>query len=181
MATQGTAATQLELVRELMGRWDAAWAARDPEALVDVFTEDGTWEDPTLSAPVVGHADLRRFFEAMLHAIPDIEVHQEEIYLHGDDGSRAAARWVIRGAFREALEVPGSMPIAPTGDRVDFTGVALAELRDGKVQGVRQYVDYITFQRQIGMLPASGSRGERLLGRLQALGAKRRARRNRSA
>jgi hypothetical protein len=70
------------------------------------------------------------------------------------------------------------MPLAPTGDRVEMRGMAMLEMRDGLGVHVRQYPDLIAFQRQIGALPPAGSRAERLLGRLQALGAGRRRKRN---
>jgi hypothetical protein len=72
----------------------------------------------------------------------------------------------------------GTLPAAPTGDRIDFTGVAIASFGSGGVRHLRQWQDVVTFQRQIGALPAAGSRGEKMLLRLQALGAKRRVKRN---
>ena len=51
-------------------------------------------------------------------------------------------------------------------------------LKDGEVTEIVQYADETTFQRQIGMLPPPGSRMEKFLGRLQALGASRRRRKN---
>ena len=180
MAIEGTAASAADVAKNLLAEWDAGWVARDPDALADVFTEDGSWEDPSLIRPIQGRPELRGYFAAMMRAIPDIEVRQEEVLLNADDDSRMGSRWVIRGTFSENLESPQHMgfPLVATGDRVEFTGVALAILREGRVERIRQYVDMVSFQRQIGMLPPVGSRGERFLGRLQAFGARRRRKRN---
>lgn len=60
----------------------------------------------------------------------------------------------VRGKVDLQLYVEGMLrsfaghagfPVAGTGDRVNFTGVAAMSLRDGKVIRVRQYVDYTTF------------------------------------
>ena len=59
-----------------------------------------------------------------------------------------------------------------------FTGVALAALRDGNIESLREYMDDVTLQRQIGVMPPVGSRAERFLARLQALGARRRLKKN---
>jgi steroid delta-isomerase-like uncharacterized protein len=176
----GTTTSTAELARRLAQEWDAAWAARDAEALAGMFTEEGTWEDPLLSRPISGRGELRRYFEGLLRAFPDLEVHQEKVFVDVDDDARVGTQWVIRGTLRDTFDAAGyaGFPIAPTGDRVDFTGQCTMTLREDRVAHVRQYVDYTTFQRQIGMLPPAGSRGERFLGRLQALGAKRRLKKN---
>ena len=71
-----------------------------------------------------------------------------------------------------------SMHMAPTGDRIEVRGVAIVTLADGLGRHVRQYGDSVTLQRQIGSLPEPGSRGEKVMAGLQALGARRRRRRN---
>lgn len=180
MAIEGWTGPDVGVVKELLHAFDAGWAARDPEALADLFTEDAVWEDPTFKRAIRGKRELRDYFAAMLRAFPDIEVHQEQVLLDPDDDSKGGSRWVIRGTFRENLESPDhlSFPIAATGDRVEFTGVALASLRDGKIERLHECIDYMSLQRQIGALPPVGSRGEHFLARLQAFGARRRFKKN---
>jgi|SRR5947209_3513742 len=178
MATTDTAAQFKRDAEE----WDAAWAVRDFDRILSIYADDVEWEDPQIPRPLRGKVELRAYFEAMLRAFPDIEIGQEQLFSPlGGDGETFASRWRLRGTFRGAFELPGiaSMRIAPTGDRVDFTGVAVVTVDDqGRGIHVRQYGDDSTFQRQIGMLPPEGSFGERVLMRLQALGARRRLKRN---
>jgi steroid delta-isomerase-like uncharacterized protein len=176
----GATETRDAAARALIAEWDGAWAARDADALAACMTEDATWADPLLTRPLRGRAEVRAYCAAMLRSLPDIEVRQEELLLDADHDDATATRWSVRGTFRQDFDGGGfaSMPTAATGDRVDFGGVALMTMRDGRIASLRQYTDYVTFQRQIGALPPQGSRGERALAALQRLGAARRRRRN---
>ena len=159
---------------DIATEWDAAWAARDLDRLVAVYTPDAVWEDPSTNAPVQGHAALRAYFAGILAAVPDVEIHQEAIFAE-DGATTCASQWRTTGTITG--RVPGS-PMSPTGDYVEYTGVAIISIRDGKVSHVRQYPDVTSLQRQIGALPPAGSRAERFLMRLQAISARRRMKRN---
>ena len=170
--------TQSSMTRQQMvalaAEWDDAWAARDLDRLASLYTADAIWEDPTLDGPVAGHAALRELFAGIMAAVPDISIHQEVVFA-SDGAEQCASQWRATGT------ITGKMPhsaMAPTGDFVDYTGAAIITLRDGKVSHVRQYPDVVSVQRQVGALPAPGSRGERVLARLQALAARRRMKRN---
>jgi steroid delta-isomerase-like uncharacterized protein len=172
MATQSVM-THQQMV-ELAAEWDAAWAARDLDRLVALYTSDAVWDDPSLNAPVRGAVELREFFAGIMAAIPDVNIQQEVVFAE-DGATQCATQWRATGT------VTGSLPnssFAPTGDHGDYTGVAVISVRDGKCSHVRQYPDVISLQRQIGALPPQGSRGERMLMRLQAMSARRRMKRN---
>ena len=164
-----------QMIVDIANEWDAAWAARDLDRLVALYTPDATWEDPSLDAPVHGQEGLRAFFGGVMTAIPDVQIHQEALFAE-DGASSCASQWRLTGTI--SGRVPGSS-LSPTGDRVDYTGVAIIGLRDGKISQVRQYPDLIALQRQIGALPPIGSRAEAVFMRLQAISARRRMKRNR--
>ena len=172
MATQSVMSRQQ--IVELAAEWDAALAARDLDRLAELYTPDAVWDDPSLNAPVQGATELRAFFAGIFAAIPDIAIKQELVFAE-DGATQCATQWRATGT------VTGSLPnssFAPTGDHVDYTGVAVITMRDGKCCAVRQYPDVISLQRQIGALPPQGSRGERLMMRLQAMSARRRMKKN---
>jgi steroid delta-isomerase-like uncharacterized protein len=174
MAGAGTAPGHDQIVA-LLRDWDAAWEARDTDALAGMYTEDAVWEDPTLPAPIRGRAALKHYFAELIRAIPDLSIKQERIFTDPERGAMAS-QWRLTGTLTNRSEM---LTVAPTGDRVDMTGVAVATLEGDKVRHLVQYQDVMTFQRQIGAIPPPGSRGERVLMGLQALGAKRRMRKNR--
>lgn len=163
-----------EQIQATMQEWDAAWAAKDADALAACFTQDGVYEDPTLPTPLRGRAELRDYLMSVLRAVPDIEVHQEHLFTD-EQGTAGSTQWRIRGTMSGRLDPPG---IAATGDHVDFTGMVRFTMRDGRVDWLRQYQDITTLQRQIGMMPPQGSRSEKALLQLHALSAKRRMKKN---
>jgi hypothetical protein len=55
------------------------------------------------------------------------------------------------------------MGIEPTGRSVDMRGMDLIDVEEGRVCGNNVYYDQLAFARQIGMLPAEGSVGDRLM------------------
>jgi steroid delta-isomerase-like uncharacterized protein len=161
-------------VLAVAAEWDAAWAARDVDRLAAVYTDDAVWEDPSLIAPVQGRAALRAFFAGILDAMPDAVVRQERLFTT-DSTDECASQWRVTGTV--AKQLPNTA-LAPTGDRVDYTGMAVITMRDGKVSHLRQYPDVVDVQRQVGALPPAGSRTEKMGLMLQRMSARRRMRRN---
>jgi steroid delta-isomerase-like uncharacterized protein len=146
------------LVRALFARFNDREAFfADPEAtwidrpLYRIFAQDlemNTREDVV--------AWFRSFFDAM----PDLHMEVEEVVVAGDPGSeRVTVRWHITGTFSGAPY----MGIEPTGRSIDLRGMDLIHLEDGRVAGNNIYYDQLAFARQIGMLPAEGSLGDRLM------------------
>ena len=56
------------------------------------------------------------------------------------------------------MDPPG---FAPTGRTWEIDGVDFQEYRDGRIAKLRVVFDLMTVSRQLGVMPASGSRGER--------------------
>ena len=56
---------------------------------------------------------------------------------------------------------------APTGRRWEVDGVDFLEFRDGRIAKLRVALDMMTVARQLGVMPAAGSRGERAMAAAQ--------------
>ena len=166
--------------RRVAEEWYAGWSEQDADRMAAVFTEDARWEDSLMERPLEGRDEIRRYVQATLVAIPDVQVREVALLRPLEEQSATfASRWQLSGTFRGALSVPGTtLTLQPTGDHVDFEGIAMVTLRDGLISHLHQFGDSITLQRQIGSLPEPGSRGERFMARLQAMGARRRRKRN---
>jgi hypothetical protein len=52
-------------------------------------------------------------------------------------------------------------------DQVEVDGVDFQEYRDGRIAKLRVVFDLMTVSRQLGVMPASGSRGERAMAAAQ--------------
>jgi predicted ester cyclase len=85
----------------------------------------------------------REFFAT----IPDLQHPLDEVIAEGDT---VAFRCRYEGTH--TLEVMGA---APTGNKIDYTGIGFMRVRDGKVAEFYVSPDAVTFMRQLGLLPAA--------------------------
>ena len=79
---------------------------------------------------------------------------------------RVSFNWFAAGTHTGPLDPPG---LAPTGKRVEFDVREIAEIRNGLVSRIRLVVDMANVMRQLGMLPAPGTRAERAIALMQRL------------
>jgi len=133
----------------------AALDARDLDrfrALVHPEAEDRFLAVGTFS----GRDAIVAFFNEMFVAVPDARLEVRRVVASGDV---AAVEWTIRGTFNGGA----FQGIQPTGKSVEIEGVDVIEVRDGLQYRNSIYYDGATFARQIGMLPALGSRSDRAM------------------
>ena len=80
---------------------------------------------------------------------------------------RAAFWWRGTATNTGRIEPPG---LAATGKRIEIEGADFHEYRDGKIARLQIVFDMADMMVQLGVLPAPGSRGEKMvttLGNLQ--------------
>jgi predicted ester cyclase len=100
------------------------------------------------------------WFHGFFDAVPDLHMEVEDVVVAGEPGhERLTVRWHITGTFSGAPY----MGIEPTGRPVDLRGMDLVSVDNGRVAANNIYYDQLTFARQVGMLPAEGSLGDRLM------------------
>jgi steroid delta-isomerase-like uncharacterized protein len=149
-------------------RWQKAWNSRVPEQVTSLCSEDVVWDDPLTERPERGRQAVADYLRSVWHAFPDLEFSWPEGPYAAFDGIKLALHWHVSGTLLGPLEPPG---FAPTGKRAELDGVDLLELRDGLVCAYNGFFDVRGVAQQIGVLPARGSRGERMAVRLQRLQA----------
>jgi steroid delta-isomerase-like uncharacterized protein len=103
-----------------------------------------------------GRDAVREFFRETFAALPDFAMTVDRIVA---DDSSAAVQWHMSGTFTGGP----FQGIRPTGRRVDLRGVDVMEIADGLIQRNTIYYDGASFARQIGLLPAQGSRGDKTM------------------
>jgi steroid delta-isomerase-like uncharacterized protein len=174
MAESGTPtavseAPSIEWIGEFLERWREAWNSHDVDRLLALMTEDIEYRDDSWHKTMYGHADVREFLDATWRAIPDMtfEVLAGPYVIPGE--ARAAFHWRGWGTHTGPLDPPG---FAPTGRRWELDGVDFHEYRDGRVAKLRVAFDMMSISRQLGLMPASGSRGERALATAQRSAAR---------
>lgn len=160
-------AVDTAFVEDFFPRWLDAWNSHDAERLLPLMTEDIAYDDSAWPATMHGHADVREFLRHIWTAFPDMRFELKDgPFLHPTKAS-ATSTWTGWATNTGRIDPPG---IAPTGRRVTFEGFDLHEYRDGKVSRLWICFDMAASARDLGVLPALGSRAERLivnLGNLQ--------------
>jgi steroid delta-isomerase-like uncharacterized protein len=155
--------------RDFADRWQIAWNSHDPAQVVALCTEDVVWDDPLTDKPERGREEVAAYLRSVWQAFPDLRFTWPEGPYASFDGVKLALHWHVTGTMRGRMDPPG---FAPTGRTFEIEGVDLLELRDGLVRAYSGFFDVRGVAQQIGVLPAPGSRGERLAVKAQKLAAR---------
>jgi len=128
---------------ELANRYFAAWNARDPEAILTTFENDGWYADPTTGGPLRGDA-IVGYTSALFATYPDLafELVSEDALGEG----RIAAQWVMRGTNTGSLQ-----GLPPTGKTVELAGADFIATGATGVRSVQGYFDTRTLVEQLGL------------------------------
>jgi steroid delta-isomerase-like uncharacterized protein len=171
----GTAPIDAAFASAFVERWGEAWDSRDPEQILELCTDDIGWSDPVLPEPIRGKEPVREFLVSTLRGFPDVKFTPiGEPYL-SLDGEAVALHWSVEGTMLGPMDPPG---LAPTGGRIESSGVDLYRFRDGLLADYRTAYDLSAWMRTMGILPEPGGRMERIGLFFQRLGAGRARRRN---
>jgi steroid delta-isomerase-like uncharacterized protein len=143
MQEQSTAKANKALVR----RWfEEVWNKGRAEAIDEMFAADGIAHGLSDDAenPLRGPADFKPFHETFRGAFPDIEVIVEDMIAEGD---KVAARCSVRGKH-----TGDHLGVAASNAPVDFTGVSIVRIKDGKIVEAWNNFDFMRMNQQIGVI-----------------------------
>ncbi|WP_369142265.1 ester cyclase [Streptomyces sp. R44] len=130
-------------------RFHTATNSGDP-ALVAQAVNELTAPDLVFHAPVAlgatGPEALKRVWEVLLRAFPDLHVTVEETIAEGD---KVVSRNTVTGTH---LGEYRGMP--PTGKSVGYGEIFVFRFADGRIAEIRGVVDVLTQLRQLGALPS---------------------------
>ena len=116
----------MSIVRE----FEVAFNRQDVRALLACFTPSGTYAD-MFYGEHGGQDGLRAMFERMFREGKDYAWTMKAVV---ESAARAAAEWTFSYVVTDA--VPRS-----AGRKVQFQGMSLFELKDGKIAAYREYFD----------------------------------------
>jgi predicted ester cyclase len=150
-ATDTPTRTPIEVVREL---FDERLNRRDAGALTEILAPDIV--DVFPHATLRGPEAVRAFFAETFAALPDFRIRAEHM---AAEGETVLVKWRIDGTFSGRPW----LGIRSTGTRVTMHGMDCMTVRDGLVVHNVVIYDQTSFGRQIGMLPAPGSRADRAM------------------
>ena len=114
------------------------------DAADEVYAPDYVGHDPSNSEEVRGLQAAKRAASDYRQAFPDLRVTVEDLIAEGD---RVAARLRVRGTHLGELD-----GIAPTGRRVDCTGIVISRIEEGKIAVDWANFDDFGMMQQLGLI-----------------------------
>jgi predicted ester cyclase len=96
---------------------------------------------------VTGPEGVKRLIVALRAAFPDIQTTLEDVI---SDGDRVVVRFTVRATHKGHFQ-----GIAPTGRQVEWAGVNIYRVADGKIRETWQLADSLGLMRQLGAVPAA--------------------------
>lgn len=141
-----------EANKTLVRRWfEEVWNQGREETIDELFAAHGIgYGLGDTEAPIRGPAGIKPFVRNLRGALPDIHMKIEDIMAEGD---RVTVRITVEGTHKG-----GNLGVVPTGQRVRIEGIVIVRIaNDQIVEGWNSW-DQLGLLRQIGALPAAGSR-----------------------
>jgi steroid delta-isomerase-like uncharacterized protein len=126
-------------------RWfEEVWNNGREEAIDEMFAEeaiahglsDGTGNTPR------GPAGFKPFYNSFRSSFPDIHITVEDTICEGDK--------IVARCHIQATHTGDGLGIPATGKPVDFKGVAIVRIADGKIVEAWNHFDFIDMYQQIG-------------------------------
>lgn len=112
-------------VREVLDVYVRAWETQDPDLIVTIFTEDATYHERVLEAPIPDREAIRQYWkDKVVGAQANIKCEVVSIFL---DGDTAIAEWVAE--FDDVVQ----------GVRKRMKEIAVLDFRDRQIAALREY------------------------------------------
>lgn len=143
-------ATTTEANTELIDRvWDEAVENGEMAVVDEAVATDYVLHTPAAPEPIRGADGLKRYKRTLRAAFPDLSVTIEDrIVGEGAVVDRYRMRGTHDGEFNG---------IAPTGTEVEFTGLIVHYLADGKIAKNVAEFDVLDVMRQLGAVEPPGA------------------------
>lgn len=133
--------------KTLIHRWfEEVWNNRSEDAIDEMFAEDGVANglNDADGNPLRGPENFKNLHRAFLSAYPDLKIIVEDTVAEGD---KIAARCTVR-----ATHTGEGLGVAPTDQPVEFTGMTIVKIKDGKIVEAWNEFDFMKMYSQIGAL-----------------------------
>jgi steroid delta-isomerase-like uncharacterized protein len=133
--------------KDLMHNWfEQVWNKGDASAIDELLAENAVIHglaDPS-GTPVTGREAFRDFHTQFRNAFPDIVIDVEDCIAEDD---KVVARCNVKAKHSGPL-----MGFGPTDTDVDFTGIAIIRVSDGRIVEAWNNFDFLKMNRQLGVL-----------------------------
>ncbi len=134
----------IEENKQLLRRYQEIYNSNDLDRLTEVVSEK-LLTPRILPGLPPGLEGARAAHQIMLAGFPDYQTLIEDLIA---EGGKVAARIRMTGTHRGDF-----MGISPTGRKVEFTGIYIARIENGKIVEHWGEEDSVSLLRQLGALP----------------------------
>lgn len=136
-----------EANKELIRRWfEEVWNQGRADAIDEMFDENGVAhglsDDP--ANPIKGPTAFRPFHNLFREAFPNMMIVVEDVIAEDD---KVAARCSVRAQHEGDF-----LGKAATQSPVEFTGIAIVRIYNGKIVEAWNNFDFMTLHKQVGLL-----------------------------
>jgi steroid delta-isomerase-like uncharacterized protein len=108
----------------------------------EIYTSDFVDYDLVLPQTMNGPEEMKEYVGMYRSAFPDLTVTLEDQVGEGD---KVVNRWTARGTHQGEY-----MGISPTGKEVEFAGIHIGRIEEGKIAENWEVYDLMSLMRQIG-------------------------------
>ena len=143
---------ELELAQSTLEKniamYETVWNKVINDRQIDLINEDSFDKDVTALATsggdITGLENFKNYYNNYLTGFSDAEFTIVDIFGQGD---KMVKHWNFRGTHDgDFFGVPA------TGKSVDISGTTLIKMKDGKIVAEQDYMDFLSFYTQLGLL-----------------------------
>jgi len=132
-----------EEVSTLVNRFtDEAWNGGNLDLIDELFAADYVGHDAPRPDPVRGPEGMKDFLRMYHHAFSDAHITLDDVIVKDD---KVVTRWTGRGTHDGDL-----MGIPPTGKKIEFVGIRIFRVAEGKIAEGWVVWDTFGLMRQLG-------------------------------
>jgi len=133
--------------KELVRRWfEEVWNKGHADAIDEMFDENGIAHglstDP--SQPIKGPKEFKPFHTVFREAFPNMMIVVEDTIAEDD---KVVARCSVRAKHEGDFQ-----GLAATQSPVEFTGIAIVRIKNGKIVEAWNNFDFMNLHKQLGLL-----------------------------
>ena len=143
---------ELELAQSTLEKnitmYETVWNKVINDREIDLINEDSFDKDVTALATstgdIIGLENFKNYYNNYLTGFSDAEFTIVDIFGQGD---KMVKHWNFKGTHDgDFFGVPA------TGKFVDISGTTLIKMKDGKIAAEQDYMDFLSFYTQLGLL-----------------------------
>jgi len=110
----------------------------------ELFALNFVYHDPASGEDWHGPESVKQYATMLRAAFPDLHYTVEEQITEGD---KVVTRYTASGTHQSEL-----MGIAPTGNRVEITGISITRIENGKIEEIWEKYDTLGMMQQLGVV-----------------------------